>query len=163
MTYQQFIKTTLDAEKNFRSAIVDFPEHDDFLSKCYLVISRNSRQFAFKQKLSLSDVSERQLLLNDTVLKDRIVSLTASLKKLLQLQSSAKNKQDALTLSGKISKIKDELHTIPLDQLEFHDDFDIEVIFPSVNMEVIQKLKAHPLVNKSKTCLCKACIRVFFY
>ncbi len=163
MEYRQFIKTMLDADKNFRSAIADFPEHAGFLSKCYLVISRESRQFAFKNKLSLSDVSERQLLLNDTVLKDRIVSLTASLKKLLQLQSSSNNKQDALTLTDKINKINDELHTIPLDQLEFHDDFDIEVIFPSVNIEAIQKLKSHPLVNKNKTCLCNACIRVVFY
>ncbi len=47
-----------------------------------------------------------------------------------------------------------------MDELILSNDIQMEVRFPTVKIDLIQAVKAHALVDKSKTCMCKACIRV---
>lgn len=160
--FNQFIEIMTVAEKKFKAAIADFPEHAEFLSKCYLVVTYNSSQFSFKKRLSVAEISERILLMKDSDFKDNLLCLNRHLKD-AQLAGKKAQGQEAKKIKEMIEKIGDELNSFPLEELVFHDDFDIYVVFASVNMEIIQLIKEHPLVNKTKTCMCKACIRVFFY
>lgn len=151
-----------DTEKNFKAAIRDFPENAEFLSNSYLIVSRNSRQFSFKKRLSVTEITERIMLVKESDFKDNFICLNQQMKD-AQVAGKQTQGQEGTKIKVKIKKIEDELNSFPLDELEFHDDFDIQVIFPGVNSEIIQMLKGHHLVNKTKTCMCKACIRVFFY
>ncbi len=162
MTVAQFNQAMADAEKNFKTACKDFPEHAEFLSKCKLILSYDSRQFNFKEKLSVEDISERMVLVKESDFKDNLLCLNKHLK---DAQAAAKKAQgqEGTRIKEKVRKIEVELNSFPLDELEFHDDFDVQVIFPIVNSDIIQMLKGHYLVNKTKSCMCKACIRVFFY
>lgn len=151
-----------DAEKNFKAACQDFPDHAAFLSKSYLVVTRNSSEFPFIKKLSVTDTIERRLLLTESDFKDNLICLNKQLK---DAQASAKKAQgqEGTKIKERIKKIEEELNSFPIEELQFHNDFDVQVIFPSVNIDIIQMLKSHTLVNKTKTCMCKACIRVFSY
>jgi hypothetical protein len=61
---------------------------------------------------------------------------------------------------GKDILVKNNGMVTDMDELILSDDIQIEVRFPSVNIGLIQAVKAHTQVNKSKTCMCKACIKV---
>lgn len=160
MNFKDFIETMAEAEKNFKAAIADFPEHSDFLSKSYLVVTRDSSQFSFKNSFSVTDIVERMVLVKQSDFKDNLSCLDKYLKEAQAAVKKAQG-QEGKKLKEKIKKIEEELNGFPIEELEFHDDFSIFPIFPSVNIEIIQKLKGHPLVVQSQ-CMCKACVTVFF-
>jgi hypothetical protein len=150
-----------DIERKFKAVIKDFPEYSMFLAGSYLVVTHGSSQFAFKKQLTVQDITERIVLIRDSEHKEKLVRLHESLEEVLALGKRAQ-KQEGQSHRDKIKQIEDAMSSFPLDELEFHDDFDIQIIFPGVS-DAIQKVKEHPLVNQSKTCMCGACIRVFLF
>lgn len=150
----------VEAEKNFKTAIRDFPEHAEFLSKCHLELSFGSSQFSLKKSISIADICERITLVKAGDLKDKFICLNQHLKD-AQMAAKKAQGQEAARIKEKIEKLEKEMNSF-FAELEFNDEFDIFVVFPSIQHEIIQQLKGHPLV-KANQCMCKACVKVFFY
>jgi len=143
----------------------DFPDDADFLVKTSLVISHKGKQLPAVKNISTRLIAEQMPgceILMDSPLKERLQSLATELKKLMSLAMSPnldrKAKEEARTRQ---IEILNEITSIPNIDIEVENDISIEMIYPTIRIATIQTLKAHVLVDKNKTCLCKACIRVY--
>lgn len=160
------MKVLADADMKMKQIVSDLAvgnsQYEEFFRKSYLVITYRHRQFEFKKDLTAIDMARRIGLIKDCHLKDELLEL-------FNLLGDAEKEKKAASfnlkpeINKKIEGLMSKLLSIPLNKLDIEDDFNIEVRFPGVNIEAIQSMKNHYLVNKEKTCTCRTCIGVFLY
>jgi len=166
MLWGNFLDILKEAEQRFNQIIDDLPQYQIFLKKSSLIISFGTIHIPFKNELTVLDLKSILELLKDSDYKNNLLCLNDLLERLEDDQKAMvkQKRNEALKeIIEKIRRVKDELNTFPLKELEVDDGIDIQLIFPSVNIEAIQAVKEHPLTNKEKTCLCRACIRCFLF
>ncbi len=143
----------------------DFPDDADFLFKTSVVISHKGKQLPAAINISTRLIAEHMPnceILMDSQIKKRFQNLAIELKRLVKLVMSQHEDRNAREEARKrIVDISNEIALIPCIDIEIENDISIEMIFPTVRMDTIQALKAQELVDRNKTCLCKACIRVY--
>lgn len=150
--YWQQIKDDIGKEKSYIA----------FLKNSYLVISNDYLQIGIDDlDISLRDT----ILMCPDILKDNDQNraFIAICRKLKELEEESKKRLQNdfhKNFYEKLNKAAEEFKRFDLSSLDFLDDMRIEVRFPSANMEIIQKVKQHHLVDKEKTCQCMACVRV---
>ncbi len=138
----------------------DFPDERKFLRKTELIVSYAGTQLSIENAGSLWKIVEQMgaEIIRDTPLKHKLIRISNKIA-LMIAQRSPLDAQ-SIFIDG-IAKIRAEVEAISLESIEIEDDVSVEMIFPNVTMQIIQKLKKHPLVNHKKTCSCMACIRVY--
>jgi hypothetical protein len=136
------------------------PQSMEFLSRCYLVLANRCVQVTideFDHGLS-SMIQEKPELLKHTEANQEFIGLCKKIKNLEKQYQRLRYGQNHLLST--IERVKSRLHEFELHSLDFADDLHVEVRFPTVRMELIQKVKQHPLVDSSRTPLSEASIRV---
>jgi hypothetical protein len=162
MHWDSFTAILKDAEQKIDRIRLDFPGSVAFLKKSYLIVSCANEQIKAKKNLDVIDIADNLYLVEDSPLKTSLSDLSKKFRDMLAEVKKA-NKKEVRGEEKEIERLKADLRAFPIGDLEIRDDIDIQIIFPCVDMEKIQELKNHLLVNEAKTCRCRACIRVFLY
>lgn len=162
MNWNSFTAILIEAEQKMNRLRLEFPEADAFLGKSHLILSRDAGQMDMKKHLDAFDLADNSYLIEESPLKDSLLDLSKKLGELIAEVKKA-NKKEVHGEEKEIERLNADLRAFPIGDLEIRDDIDIQIIFPCVDMEKIQELKNHLLVNEAKTCRCRACIRVFLY
>ena len=142
----------------------DFHSDRNFLKKTELVVSFTGRQVKVANADSLWQILENMSgldIFKESPTKRKLLSLNNKIA-LLKMQFK-QNKITREAFEESVGKIHSEIDLIPLAALEIEDALNIEMIFPTIAMPIIQRLKHHPEVNQEKTCKCMACIRVYLF
>lgn len=163
MRWDMFSKILIESDQKFKQITLDLPQYQSFLKQSSLIISFGTIQLPFKKKPSVFDLKVMSELLKDSDYKGNLLYLNDLMERLENEQKAMvkqKRTEGLKEIIEKIGRVKEELNTFPIEELEVHD-VDIQIIFPSINIEAIQVIKNHPLTNKEKVCFCRACIRVF--
>jgi hypothetical protein len=166
MKWDSFCRILVEADSKFRQMPLDLPQYQNFINKSSLIISLGSVQVPFKKEMTVSDLKSISIFLIDSDFKDNLLCLFNAIERLEDEQKAMvrqKEREGMKEIAEKLTRTKNELSTFPLNELVIQDDIDIQIIFPGVNMDAIQAFKRHPLINTEKTCLCRACIRVFLF
>ena len=154
------------AKKNWEVMKSDLGENSrsvEFLSHSYLVLGNRYVQVKLDElEHGLSRVAfEKPTLLKRAEVNMDFISLFRKLRELewkyrvSQLQGYKQNQLKAV-----IERLRKKLDGFDMYSLDFADDLNVEVRFPTVNMNLIQRLKYHPLADSSKTSMSMASIRV---
>jgi hypothetical protein len=166
MKWDRFCQILVEADQKFEQISLDLPQYRNYLKKSSLIISLGTIQIPFKKEPTVLDLMPWLRLLNDSDFKDNLICLNDTIERLEDdLKAMARQKKDGSIkgIAEKLARAQSELDSFPLQELEVHDSIDIQLIFPSVNIEAIQVMKKHRLTNKEKVCFCRACIRVFIH
>jgi len=166
MQLETFSRILDETDRNFNALIEDLPQYQSFLKKSSLVISLGATQIPFKKELTVFDHKSIVKFLKDSVVKDDLVALNDMIDRLEEEQKAMvkqKRTEGIKELTEKLTRVKKESTTFPIEELEVDDGIDIFVIFPGINIEAIQVIKSHSLMNQEKICRCGACIRAYLY
>ncbi len=166
MNWDSFCRILTETDVKFKQVKVDMPQYQHFVNNSSLIISLGATQIPFKKFLSVSDLKGMSNFLANSGSRDNLLYLTDAIERLEDEQKATvrqKRSEDMKEITDTLSRTKDELSSFPLNELQILDDIDIQIIFPGVNMDAIQACKRHPLINAEKTCLCRACIRVYIF
>jgi hypothetical protein len=141
------------------------PSDTEFLDKSYLVVCvGHSIQIDLKANhpyIGRDVILKTRGILMDSDSKTELLRLWGEIENLeYERKSLRPTDQRYPEIGSMISKLTKTIDDLDLDDLILSDEIQIEVRFPAVNIELIQAVKTHALVDKSKTCMCKACIRV---
>ncbi len=151
------------ADHNFEEIKNDLPQYRTFLNKSRLFIFYGTVQIPFKKNFAVSDLKAMLGLLKDSDFGDNFLCLINIIERLEDEQrgmAKQKGTEKLKEVSDKLAKAKHELDTFPIQELDFHDSgITIQIIYPSVDIEAIQTIKTHRLVNQHLPCHCRACIR----
>lgn len=135
------------------------------LNKSYLVVcaghSIQIKLEATNPYIGKDDMAKNSGILKDSDSKTKLLRLFTEIETFELQQKNLKRKDPRYPeIVLMIANNKKIMNSLDLDDLILVDDIRIELRFSSVNLDLIQAAKTHPLVDKSKTCMCKACIRV---
>jgi hypothetical protein len=158
-----FCQILIETDQKFKLLCLDLPQYQSFLKKSNLVISFGTIQLPFKKDLKPIAMSR---ILKDSEYKDNLLSLNDIIERLYDDQKTMarqKRNEGLKEITYKLARAKSEFSTFRLQELEVQDGVDIQLIFPTVNIEAIQAVKNNALVRKDKTCLCRVCIRAFLF
>jgi len=135
---------------------------DKFLKGAYLVITNEHLQI----DIAGLDTNLREIvlkkpgLLKGTAQNKAFILLCRKLKELEERSKQRISHEMFKNTLVQLQKTRSDYNSFDVSALDFADDLNIEIRFPYLNMDIIQKIKQHPLVDSEKTCLCMACIRV---
>jgi hypothetical protein len=138
-------------------------EAQAFLKDSYLVLSNEYSQAGlsnFEGEVYRGEVIKYNFLKNTPSsnefikLSQAVRNIQGQLKGLFQRTAEYKKTQAALDAAEK------KLKKFDFSTLEFLDDIMVELRFPTLKIEVIQKIKTHSLVDAEQTSLSKASTRV---
>ena len=135
----------------------------EFLSHSYLVLANAHVQVELRElENGLSRAAfEKPALLKLAEVNMCFISICRKIRgferkyRVSQLQGYKQNQLEAV-----IERLRKKLDGFDMYSLDFADDLNVEVRFPTVNMNLIQRLKYHPLADSSKTSMSMASIRV---
>jgi len=165
MTWKEFCEIAVDANNRWTKIKNDFPENKEVLEKSYLVICHHERiQLSLNREypyFDIASITNNRAILMDTEIKNNLLILLGKMKDIQKELKSLKPMENKYKqVNTALFNLRAELKLFNLNQLEISDDIQVEVRFPWVNMNIIQKIKSHALVDSRKTCMCMACIRV---
>ena len=164
MHWNRFCQILIETDQKLKQITLDLPQYRSFLKKSSMVISFETIHIPFKKEPTVFDLKSMSELLKDSMFKANLLALNDMIERLEDDQKAMvkqKRTEGLRELTEKLASAKKELINFPLKELEVAD-IDIQIIFPSVN-EAIQTIKKHPLVNRDKTCFCRACIRIYLF
>lgn len=168
MDWKIFIETLQNAELSMLGIMKDLPQFESFLKATNLVVTLENHYFEFKKDLSAFDLAERLPLVAQSDIKDTLSSLLSSYDEAQRILKNTKKEGglDTTNRNGTYSGVqilREGIIAFPLTDVQIVDTFSIQMIFPHINIEVIQAIKEHPLTNRAKTCSCRACVRCFLF
>ena len=154
------------AKKNWEVMKSDLGENSrsvEFLSHSYLVLANAHVQVELREfENGLNRVAfEKPALLKRAEVNMGFISLCRMLRELewkyrISQLKGYRHKQ----LKAVIVRLRQKLDGFDMYSLDFADDLNVEVRFPTVNMNLIQRLKQHPLADSSRTSMSMSSIRV---
>lgn len=138
-------------------------EAQAFLKDSYLVLSNILSQADmsnFEGEVYRGEVIKYNFLKN-TPANNEFIRLSQAVKSIQNhlkglFQGTAEYKKAQATLNAAEKNLKG----FDFSTLEFLDDIMVELRFPTLKIEIIQKIKTHSLVDAEQTNLSKASIRV---
>ena len=161
MKWIEFLQIIQNAEENWQEILKSFPQYDVFLKGCCLIISYGGhKQIVCKRNMSTFDLSDNLDIFIESPFSNDPSGLLSGLKR---AEIHRRKFPHAIHIDREIDNLKSAILSIPVQEIAVIENFDITVIFPSINMKIIQKVKEHHLVNREKTCLCKCCKRVYLH
>lgn len=161
MKWIEFLQIIQNAVENWQEILKSFPKYDVFLKGCFLIISYGGhKQIVCKRNMSIFDLSDNLDVFIESPFSNDPSGLLSGLKR---AEMHRLKFPHAIHIDREIDNLKSAILSIPVQEMAVIENFDITVIFPSVNMKIIQKVKEHHLVNKEKTCLCKCCKGVYLH
>ena len=136
-------------------------EKTSFLKKSYLVMTHGTSQAAISEFETKLRRGEQFDFLASAPTNSIFIEKHQNLKKLQseieKLRQGTSDHKKALNL---VSKLENELAAYDLSTLECAEDICIELRFSTLQMEIIQMIKSHPLIDTAKTIPSSSSIRV---
>jgi UDP-2,3-diacylglucosamine pyrophosphatase LpxH len=162
MHWDEFCQLLNNADSKFSTIKEDLLQYKAFLNRSSLFIFCGTVQIPFKRDFTAGDLKSISEILMPSEFRDNLFCLTDCIDRLEDEQKamSRQKRSDPLKkVTEELVRAKDELNTFPLKELEVEDGITIQIIYPSIDIEAIQVVKLHKLVNQEKTCKCRACVR----
>jgi len=167
MLLSELKKRTHIAKKNWQTMKSDLgrdPRSVEFLSKSYLVVCNRHGQIALNEldhdgprKIA----TENPSFFKRTEPNLRFLRLCRTLRNLEKYYQKLHPRNPKLSqVRMKMDNLKRQLDAYDVSQLEFSDELVVEIRFPTVRMQLIQRLKQHPLTDFSRTSISMASIKV---
>ena len=159
--YNAILEKIIVAQKNWQIIKADLgvcQESKKFLKGSYLVVSHASAQINPPDYMSniRDTVLSNTAILKTNEIDQHYIKICKEYARLEKKLKSINSKDERKMLKS----IQEEFENFDLSQLDFSDDFCVEFRFQGIRMDIIQKIKLHPLVDAFQTCTCAACIRV---
>ena len=166
MKWSELLERIETARKNWEIIKFDLGDEKEaqaVFKDSYLVLTNDFSRAGltnFAGEVQRGEIIKYKFL-KDTLYNKEYISLSQALR---DCQSQIKGLFPGTAEYKKAKKPLDEaekkLKTIDFSLLEFADDINIEPRFSTMNIEVIQKIKIHSLVDVEKTCKSKSSIKV---
>jgi len=164
MYWDEFCQLLVGADANFKKIKEDLSQYKTFLSKSSLYIFCGTVQIPFKRGFTTDDLKLIAEIIVPSEFRDNLLCLNEVIERFEAEQKalSKQKKSDSVKkVNERLARAKNELDTFPTQELEVEDGVTIQIIYPSIDIEAIQVIKGHRLVDQEKTCQCRACVRTF--
>jgi len=140
------------------------PRSIEFLSKSFLVLANRSGQIKLKELEhdGLRKIAtEHASFFKRTEQNLRFLRLCRNLQNLEKYSQRLRPRNTQLSqVRMKMDNLKRQIDAYDATQLAFSDELSVEIRFPKVRIQLIQRLKHHALVDSTRTSMSLASIRV---